>query len=107
MITHLPSSIRVGAVRYDLERSDIPEESNRFAETTARNQKIRFGTTTTPRRMAECGLHELLHAIWFEYGISDEDKEERTVNVLATGLAQVLQDLGVWPEELRVEGEDG
>ena len=40
----------------------------------------------------EIAVHELLHAIWANYNIQDEDDEERTVSQLATGLTQVLLD---------------
>jgi len=37
-------------------------------------------------------IHEILHAIYREYDISDEDDEETTVTRLANGLCQVSLD---------------
>lgn len=37
-------------------------------------------------------LHEVIHAIYSEYNIKDDDGEEDTVQVVASGLTQVLHD---------------
>jgi len=51
-----------------------------------------------PRFHLEVTLHEVLHAIWHNYNMNDQDDEERTVSQMAMGLAQVLVDN---PELLR------
>ena len=43
-------------------------------------------------RQIETLLHETIHAIYHEYNIHDDDKEERIVTVFATGWQQVLTD---------------
>mgnify|MGYP001559588316 FL=1 len=108
MITHLPASIRVGPARYTLERNIEPDSAGRIAETIHYQRIIRISTGCPPNVLATTALHELLHAIWEHYGLtgfSDAAGAERVVDALASGLAQVLQDLGVWPEELRLAGE--
>lgn len=37
-------------------------------------------------------LHEILHAIYWVYGVEDEDKEERLVGMMASALTQVWRD---------------
>ncbi len=37
-------------------------------------------------------IHEILHAIWWEYKRDEKDDEERTVNAMASGITQVLSD---------------
>lgn len=45
-----------------------------------------------PAVVADTLIHEVLHAIWHEYGMQDDDKEERTVHMMATGLTQLFRD---------------
>ena len=33
-----------------------------------------------------------MHACWYDGGLEDEDKQERTINVLANQLTQVWRD---------------
>jgi Zn-dependent peptidase ImmA (M78 family) len=42
--------------------------------------------------IADTLLHEVLHAVWHEYGLQDDDREERIVHTLASGLIQVMRD---------------
>ena len=37
-------------------------------------------------------LHELNHAVYWAYGMEDEDKEERIVGTMATAWAQIFRD---------------
>lgn len=37
-------------------------------------------------------LHEIGHAIFWAYGIYDDDKEERTVATMATAMVQIYRD---------------
>lgn len=37
-------------------------------------------------------LHEIMHAVFYEYGIQPQDDEERTIRVMSTGLTQVFLD---------------
>ena len=37
-------------------------------------------------------LHELLHAIYWFFGLKEKSKEERVVDNLSTGLAMVYKD---------------
>ena len=106
MLKHVPSEIRVGPTRYAIKRSPIPEGHNRWAETDHINHEIRFGVAAHPKQMANTFWHELLHAIWENYGLHDlTADDERIVSSLAHGLVQVGQDLGIFPDEIKIEGE--
>ena len=49
-------------------------------------------TEDDPLVVVDTLIHELLHAIWHEYGLDEKEDEERAVLMLATGLTQVLAD---------------
>lgn len=68
------------------------DASGCFGECSTSEQLIRIADNLSPTRLRDILLHEILHAIWWAYRLADEDKEERTVTTLATGLAQVLRD---------------
>jgi hypothetical protein len=55
-------------------------------------QVIYMDTTATDSVQLDTLLHEILHGIWWTGALEDEDKEERIVSVLATGLVQVFKD---------------
>jgi hypothetical protein len=58
------------------------------AELTIRIQ----GDMPSIYKLADTLFHEISHAIWYVYRLSDEDKEERIVGTLATAWTQVLRD---------------
>jgi hypothetical protein len=43
-------------------------------------------------KAADTLLHEAGHAIYWTYGVSDADEEERVVGIFATAWAQVFRD---------------
>ena len=49
-------------------------------------------TDDHPLTVLDTLLHEILHAVWHEYGLEDKEPEEHAITVLATGLTQVLYD---------------
>lgn len=53
---------------------------------------IRVRADCSPAMQAEILLHEILHALHFTGQLSDEDKEERLVAVLAIQLASLWRD---------------
>ena len=53
---------------------------------------IKLDKNMPKSRKGETLVHEIIHAIYHEYGLEDTDKEERIVSVLSTGLYQVLVD---------------
>lgn len=104
-LAQLPARIRVGA--YPLKILIIDGRSSDrhmvWGLFSANEQAIylndEFPSLT---HMASTFLHEIMHAVWYAQGIDDDDKEERIVTMLSSGLTQVYRDnawLAPWIEE--------
>lgn len=95
LVASLPEKIRVGP--FDMRL--IPMETYTanamevFGYFKRDEQVIAFeATPSTCEGIADTLLHEILHAIWWAYGIEDRDEEERTVATMATAWTQVYRD---------------
>lgn len=91
----LPKKIKVAAFDMSIEPMSISEAHvrNRWGEFTALTQTIRIEDPFPHQhKHLDTTFHELLHAIYWAYGIEEGDNEERTVSTIATGLTQVLRD---------------
>lgn len=90
----LPTSIRVAA--YDVKitawTGDEGTIRQRFGEWSGLSQEIRLDVTRDPVKQVDTLLHELNHAIYWAYGIEDEDNEERLCAILSTAYTQVFRD---------------
>lgn len=95
-LSKLPERIHIGA--YPMKLQVIPSRSQHkhvvWGQFESDTQTIwlndEFPSLTF---MAMIFIHELLHAVWWAQGISDQDdKEERVVTLLGTGLTQVFRD---------------
>lgn len=86
------SKIKIGHIQYDIthEESLIGEDGEQlYGLILYQEQKIKLRKGLKPDREIEVLLHEIIH------GISSEnllDLDEKTVNTLGNGLAQVLID---------------
>lgn len=75
---------------------------------------IRLAPQMDLQKSAATILHEILHAIWTVWGLTDEEevKEERVITIFANGLATVMMDnpdLFVWITcvlRAKLEGND-
>ena len=90
-----PRSIRVGP--YDIvmiaEGAAWETANRRFGEFSAVEQAIRFnGEMPSAAKMLDTVVHEIFHAIFWSYDLSDKDDEERTVSSMATGWVAFLRD---------------
>lgn len=56
-----------------------PEESNIF-----------INSKKDPQEFPNTLLHELMHAVWDNYNLSELDKEEKIVTMFANGLTQIF-----------------
>jgi len=65
---------------------------NQFGEFSGNELIIRINTELHQSLIIETLWHEILHAIYWSYNIKDDDKEERTITVFATGISQVMSD---------------
>jgi predicted Zn-dependent protease len=93
--------IRVGYRHYQVR--DWTQADQAITEAHGMCDKLRgviyVCTDAEPLVVVDTLIHEILHAIWHEYGLGDSEAEERCVLVLASGLTQVLADnphLRVW-----------
>lgn len=104
----LPSKIKVGPTEFKVRRTKDVDVDSRWAETDHFRREIRFGLFCDPEQMVETLIHELLHAVWQQYGLKDldnSDMSERVVTSLALGMTQVMQDLGFLPKRIKLHGE--
>ena len=95
LVQKLPASIRVGAYDFTIEKAHALRAmaSRRWGEFSATEMYISIQQDMPTRiKAADTVLHEISHAIWWAFGVEDEDKEERTVNLTASGWACVYRD---------------
>lgn len=104
-LSELPDRIRVGV--YPLKIRVIPDKSEKrhavWGTFSANDQTIYLNSEFPSLSfMATILIHEIVHAIWWAQGVSeDDDKEERIVTLIASGLSQVYRDnawLSPWIE---------
>jgi hypothetical protein len=53
-------------------------------------------TSQDDRQIANTFLHEVGHAIFWDWGLEDDDDEERTITTLINGLTTVWVDNKIW-----------
>ena len=90
----LPDVIKVGPYDFVIEEwtPRMAAANERYGECSCQELTIRIDSSLVPIKMADTLLHELLHAVWWVWGIDDGDNEERTVHKLAIGLTAVWRD---------------
>lgn len=94
-IDSLPPSIRVGPFDYRIEVWTAMQAAGerKFGACSTCEQKISIQRDMpTAVKAADTLLHEALHAIFWVYNIQDEDKEERSVGILAVALVALHRD---------------
>ena len=88
------TSLRIGYRCYTLTewtQADVATTSS-HGQCNTQQGSIYVCTDDHPLTVLDTLLHEILHAIWHEYGLADREPEEHAVLMLATGLTQVLYD---------------
>jgi hypothetical protein len=91
----LPSEIKVGAYTYKIVVMGSQESAAKGRYGECASVELRIGIQewfASPAKAVDTFLHECLHAIFYERGIEGEDKEERTVGLLSTGLTALFLD---------------
>lgn len=76
---------------------DVTYEGNCFGTTHTSTQKIFIDNEATQQNKEKSFVHEILHALWWQMGISkrkdiEKNLEEEIVHPLAQGLYQVLKE---------------
>lgn len=89
--------IRIVGFDYDIKKVDMPLVDNQGCFGIVDNiaTVIELKKDNPPQKQAETLLHEILHAILFQFDVElEDDKEEKVVKALAKGLHQVVKDNG-------------
>ena len=91
----LPKKIKVAG--YDVAMVPLPPlealAGNRWGEFDRTLHHIRIEDPMLDKyQHLNTLLHEINHAIWWAYTISEDDNEERIVTAFANGWAQVFRD---------------
>ena len=101
-VAALPSTIRVAGFDFAIRKMPALEAmgKRKWGEFCHIEHYIAIQAhMPTPQKAVDTFLHEALHAIWWAWGIHDDDKEERTVSALGTALMTLHRDnpwLGDW-----------
>lgn len=91
----LPESIRVAGhdIAVTVKSEQWRTSTDHHGEFCHIDMEILIAPTfAKPGRAAEIVIHEVMHAIWWAFNVSDRDDEERTITNLAGGLQQVWRD---------------
>jgi hypothetical protein len=91
----LPPYVRVGPYEFRLERWKLIEAAaaSRWGECSSASLTIRVQEEFPhPIKAVDTVLHEIMHAVFWTYGIQDSDDHERTVGALGTALTALHRD---------------
>lgn len=92
-----PAKLKIGGFTWQVEENgDVSNEGNIFGSTHTRTQKIFLEPGLTKQKLEQTLLHEVMHAVWWQSGLSkmsfDLNVEETIVHALSMGLYQVFCD---------------
>ncbi len=94
MAIKLPDKIKVAG--YDMKVVEwcphAAGATQKYGEFSSHEMTIRVDTSSVIQRTLDILLHEIYHAIFWAYGIENEDKEERIVNIFSTAMNQIYRD---------------
>jgi hypothetical protein len=92
-MSDLPSSLKIGAFTISILGQDRDSDAEDYGSFSHRNQAIHLsGQFANEQLRAVTLLHEIHHAIWWAQNIKPRDGEERIVDSLSSGFAQVWRD---------------
>lgn len=106
----IPSEVRIAGVDYLVTIREGLNDGLKMlrGEISFSNSVITLCPSQNHQAMSQTLLHEILHGIFYHYGIEmEEKKEEEVVERLSHGLYQVLQDNGGKLFDLVKEGAPG
>lgn len=86
--------IRIGYRNYELRDWDNLEGQahQKFGMCDTNNAKIYVDRNLSIEKRVNTTIHEMLHAVWKEMCLPDDDSEERIVESLANGITQIFKD---------------
>lgn len=90
----LPESLRIGAFDVKVERwhPHAAGAQSRYGEWSSLELTVRLDVSVHPLKVLDTLLHEINHAVYWAYGLVDEDNEERTVFTLSKAWTQIYRD---------------
>ena len=90
----LPSQIKIAGHIYKIEVRDgqWSKDSGYRGVTDSNILLININGDMPKSRQTETVIHEIFHGIYHEYGVKENDTEERIVTQFATGIYQVFVD---------------
>lgn len=95
----IPEKVKILGLTWEVKRdANVSHEGNCFGSTHCSKQVFFLAPDNTPQHDREVFIHELLHALYWQMGLSKDkdlksgDIEEKVVHALAAGLHQVLVD---------------
>lgn len=90
----LPEKVKVAGFDISIVEWDhhVASAAARFGEFSCLEQNIKIDKTLGKQKLLDTFLHEINHAIYWAYGMQDEDKEERIVSTFATAWQQIFRD---------------
>lgn len=91
----LPKKLRISAYDFRVDLWDAPQAQNahRYGECSSIEQRITIQAEfATLVKMIDTLLHEIGHALYWAYGVEDDDKEERIVSAMGTAWTQLWRD---------------
>lgn len=108
----LPKAVRIGAFDFEIVEwnREHADDLKLWGQTNFEKCRIRIDMHSGRRRAASTFLHEVLHCVWRQQSIDDDDNEERTIRALERGLSAVWRDnpaVFAWIGAALTEGEDG
>lgn len=93
-LERMPPTVTIGAHEFTLctMPGTIAQGLMRFGQCHTSGFRIEISEACpAPSKVVETVLHEILHALWWNGSIRDEDKEERTIEILGTALTALCQ----------------
>jgi Zn-dependent peptidase ImmA (M78 family) len=98
----IPSKIRVIGLDFEIEENEkVANEGNTFGSVHSRKQRIFLEPNETQQRKEQTLVHEMLHAIFMQTGLSERLRdnkdvtEEQLVSTISAALYAVLVDNGL------------
>lgn len=95
LMQQLPDRVRVGAYDFHIRKWTANESAGeqKFGVCSTTEQMICVQMTMPTRYKAvDTTLHEIIHAVYWAYGIEDGDKEERVVSIMGSALCALHRD---------------
>lgn len=94
----IPNKLKIGGFTWEIKRDnkDLHVEGGCYGSTHYKDQKIFIEKEIPEDKANQALLHEILHALWWQQGLSSRkyspELEEEIVHSLSMGLHQVLKD---------------